>query len=68
MGPGDHAVLIVCLGAVKRTKKTAAITAVAGVLSACVVLFFMFGLTATFSNVCYLIRYGQNVTGMSHYA
>ncbi len=65
---GDHSVLIVCLGAVKRTKKTAAITAVAGVLSACVVLFFMFGLTATFSNVCYLIRYGQNVTGMSHYA
>ena len=65
---GDYSVLVVCLGAVKRTKGTAIATACAGVLASAIVLFFMFGITATFSNVCYLIRYGQSVTGMSHYA
>lgn len=65
---GDYSLLVVCLGAVKRSRHTVAISLTAGILSACVVLFFMFGLTATFSNVCNLIRFGQNVTGMSHYA
>lgn len=65
---GDYSALVVCLGAVKRTRKTAALSITAGVISSLSALFYMFGLTASFSNVCFLIRYGQNVTGMSHYA
>ncbi|MDE6398876.1 MAG: spore germination protein, partial [Clostridiales bacterium] len=65
---GDYSALVVCLGAVKRTRKTAALSMTAGVISSLAVLFYMFGLTASFSNICFLIRYGQNVTGMSHYA
>lgn len=65
---GDYSSLVVVLGAVKRTKRTVAAGVVAGVLASLAVMFYLLGLTASFSNVCYLIRFGQNVTGMSHYA
>ena len=65
---GDYAVLAVFLGSVKRTRHTALLTMISGVLSSLVVLSFTLGLTASFANLCSLIRFGQNVTGMSHYA
>ena len=52
----------------KRSRKTVAISMISGVTASAVVLFFTLGLTASFSNVCYIIHFGQNVTGMSHYA
>ncbi len=65
---GDYSALVVFLGSVKRSRKTVAISMISGVAASAVVLFFTLGLTASFSNVCYIIHFGQNVTGMSHYA
>lgn len=65
---GDYSVLVVFMGSLKRTKRTAALSITAGVAASVAVLFFMVSLAAAYSNLCSLIRYGQNVTGMSHYA
>ncbi len=65
---GDYSALIVFLGSVKRSKFTVSASIVSGAVASAVVLFFTLGLTASFSNVCNVIRFGQNVTGMSHYA
>lgn len=63
---GDYSVLVVCLGALRRTKKTALVTLSAGVLASAVVLFFTLVLTASFGSVAEYVRFGQNVTGMSN--
>ncbi len=65
---GDYSLLAVFLGSVKRTRATAVLSCVSGVIASAVVLLFMLGLTASFANVCNIIRFGQNVTSMSHYA
>ena len=65
---GDYSALAVFLGAVKRNRKTALWGSIAGISVSAVPMLFMLGLSAAFSNVCYLIRFGQNVTGMTQYA
>lgn len=64
---GDFSVLIIVLGSVKKNKTViAGITS--GVIAALTVVFYIAGLTAAYSNVCYVIRFGQSISGMSHYA
>ena len=65
---GDYSSLVAVIGSVRRTKRTATAGVIAGIIASLTVIFYMLGLTASFSNVCYLLRFGQNVTGMSHYA
>ena len=65
---GDYSALLIFFGSVKRTKAATAIGIGSGAIASAVVLFFTLGLTASFSSVADLVRFGQNITGMSHYA
>lgn len=65
---GDCSALVVFIGSVKRTRKTAGAGMLAGAFSASAVLMFMVFIVASFANVASSVRFGQNLTGMSHYA
>ncbi len=62
---GDYSILVVFLGSVKRTKKTAVVTVAAGFAALLAVLFYSVILISAFSSVADYVRYGQNVMGMS---
>ena len=62
---GDFTVLAAFIGSVKRTRKTYAVSIIAGVISAVFVMFFAVSLIASFSDIAEIIRFGQNVSGLS---
>lgn len=64
---GDYSALIVFFGSVKRTKHTLLLTNLAGVLASVAVLMFSLGLIAAFSEVGDILRFGQNVVGLSRF-
>lgn len=65
---GDYSALVIVFGSLKRTKATTTLSVVSAVLASLAVLFFSLGLTASFADVADLMRFGQNITGISHYA
>lgn len=64
---GDYSALIVFFGSVKRSKHTLLLTNLAGVLASVAVLMFSLGLIAAFSEVGDILRFGQNVVGLSRF-
>ena len=62
---GDFTVLTVFMGSIKRTKKTYALGITAGIISAVFVMFFAVSLIASFADIADIIRFGQNVSGLS---
>lgn len=62
---GDFTVLAAFIGSIKRTRKTYAVSIIAGVISALSVMFFALSLIASFSDIADIIRFGQNISGLS---
>lgn len=65
---GDYSALVIVFGSLKRTKTTTVLSVLSAVAASVVVLFFTVGLTASFADVADLMRFGQNITGLSHNA
>ncbi|MDE7395312.1 MAG: GerAB/ArcD/ProY family transporter, partial [Clostridiales bacterium] len=64
---GDYSTLVVFFGSVKRSKHTLLLTNLAGVLASVAVLMFSLGLIAAFAEVGDILRFGQNVVGLSRF-
>ena len=62
---GDFTILAAFIGCIKRTRKTCAAGITAGVISAVFVMFFAVSLIASFSDIADIIRFGQNISGLS---